>query len=118
MAELCMPSLGADMETGTLRAWKIAPGDRVARGQVVGEVETDKGLIDLEIWDEGVVEVLLVAPGTKVPVGTPIARVRSTAARATAAKAVAPVAPVAPAASAPAAAVEARAPAATVAPRG
>ena len=75
-----MPSLGADMEAGVLRSWAIEPGERVARGQVVGEVETDKGIIDLEIWEDGVVEVLLVTPGTKVPVGTPIARLRTAAA--------------------------------------
>jgi pyruvate dehydrogenase E2 component (dihydrolipoamide acetyltransferase) len=75
VGEFRMPSLGADMEAGTLLLWKIAPGDRVKRGQIVGEVETQKGIIELEIWEDGVVESLTVGPGTKVPVGTVLARV-------------------------------------------
>ncbi len=73
MGEYRMPSLGADMEAGTLRSWRIAVGDPVKKGQVVGEVETDKGIIDLEIWDEGIVQSILVQPGGKVPVGTVLA---------------------------------------------
>lgn len=79
MGEFRMPSLGADMEAGTLVLWKIAPGDRVRRGQIVGEVETQKGIIELEIWEDGVVESLIVGPGTKVPVGTVLARVTGAA---------------------------------------
>jgi pyruvate dehydrogenase E2 component (dihydrolipoamide acetyltransferase) len=74
-----MPSLGADMEAGTLVLWKVAPGDRVKRGQVLGEVETQKGIIELEIWEDGVIESLVVGPGTKVPVGTVLARVTGAA---------------------------------------
>jgi pyruvate dehydrogenase E2 component (dihydrolipoamide acetyltransferase) len=72
--EFRMPSLGADMEAGTLVEWRIAPGDRVRRGDVVAVVDTDKAMIEVEIWEDGVVTELLVAPGTKVPVGTPLAR--------------------------------------------
>lgn len=64
-----MPSLGADMTAGTLVAWKIKPGDTVARGQVVAEVETDKGVIDVECFDAGVVEKIVAAPGEKLAVG-------------------------------------------------
>jgi pyruvate dehydrogenase E2 component (dihydrolipoamide acetyltransferase) len=68
-----MPSLGADMEAGTLVEWYVAPGDPVTRGQVVAEIETQKGNIDIEVWEDGVVERLLVEPGKEVPVGTPLA---------------------------------------------
>ena len=71
--EFRMPSLGADMEYGILTEWKIAPGDVVKRGDVVAVVETEKGAIDVEIFEGGTVQKLLVPPGTKVPVGEPIA---------------------------------------------
>jgi pyruvate dehydrogenase E2 component (dihydrolipoamide acetyltransferase) len=71
-----MPILGADMEAGTLVAWRKRPGDRVRRGEVVAEVETEKGLIDVEIFVSGVVDRLLVQPGQKVPVGTVLAVIR------------------------------------------
>ncbi len=57
------------MESGTLVEWKIKPGDVVKRGDVVAVVETDKGAIDIEIFESGPVEKLLVEPGTNVPVG-------------------------------------------------
>lgn len=72
-----MPSLGSDMESGKLVEWRIKPGDRVRRGDIVAVVETQKGAIDVEIFDGGVVESLLVEPGSEVPVGTVLATVRS-----------------------------------------
>jgi len=68
-----MPSLGADMEAGTLVEWHIKPGQTVERGQVVAVVETQKGAIEVEIWDAGVVDHLLAEPGKKVPVGEVLA---------------------------------------------
>lgn len=73
-----MPSLGADMESGTLVEWKIKPGDVVKRGDVVAVVETDKGAIDVEIYESGPVEKLVVEPGTKVPVGGVLALIAGT----------------------------------------
>lgn len=69
-----MPSLGPDMESGTLVEWRMKPGDSVKRGDVVALVETDKGVIDVEIFAEGTVEALLVQPGAHVPVGTVLAQ--------------------------------------------
>jgi pyruvate dehydrogenase E2 component (dihydrolipoamide acetyltransferase) len=77
MAEFRMPSLGADMEAGTLVEWLVKPGDRVKRGDVVAVVETQKGAIEIEIFDAGQIERFLVDLGTKVPVGTPLARLRT-----------------------------------------
>ena len=68
-----MPSLGADMEAGTLVEWKIKPGDSVKRGDVVAEVVTEKGDIEIESWLTGTVEQLIVQPGQKVPVKTVMA---------------------------------------------
>ena len=70
-----MPALGADMEAGTLVEWFIKPGDRVKRGDVVAVVETQKGAIEVEIFDEGIVSELVVPVGTEVPVGGVLARI-------------------------------------------
>jgi len=72
-----MPSLGADMEAGTLVEWQVQPGQRVKRGDVVAVVETQKGAVEVEIWDDGVVDQLVVQPGTKVPVGEVLATLRA-----------------------------------------
>lgn len=70
-----MPSLGADMEAGTLVEWLVKPGDRVKRGDVVAVVETEKAAIEIEVFTDGVVEELLVPDGQRVPVGTVLALV-------------------------------------------
>ena len=73
MSEFRMPSLGADMESGTLVEWLKKTGDPVRRGDIVAVVETQKGAIEVEIFVNGVMGAQLVAVGTNVPVGTPIA---------------------------------------------
>ena len=47
MAEFVMPKLGADMSAGKLIAWRKKPGDRVERGEIIADVETDKA--DIEV---------------------------------------------------------------------
>src|SRR5450759_1699670 len=64
-----MPSLGADMEDGTFIQWHVVPGQNVARGQVICVVETQKGAVEVEIWESGVLAKLIAAPGQKIPVG-------------------------------------------------
>ena len=73
MIEFKLPSLGADMTEGKLLAWHVQPGDHVKRGQVVAVVDTSKAAIDVEIWNDGVVQELRVPVGDKVPVGTVLA---------------------------------------------
>ncbi|MFG2325948.1 2-oxo acid dehydrogenase subunit E2 [Streptomyces sp. NPDC048568] len=73
MAKFTMPSLGADMDEGTLLEWLVGPGDTVRRGDPVAVVETAKSTIEVECFDTGMVAELLVEPGTTVPVGTPLA---------------------------------------------
>ncbi|PKP75870.1 MAG: branched-chain alpha-keto acid dehydrogenase subunit E2 [Alphaproteobacteria bacterium HGW-Alphaproteobacteria-6] len=74
MSIFTMPSLGADMEEGTLVEWLVKPGDRVARGDVVAVVETQKGAIEIEVFETGEVTELLAEPGQTLPVGAPLAR--------------------------------------------
>lgn len=73
LTEFRMPSLGPDMESGTLVEWRIKPGDKIKKGDVAALVETDKGVIDVEVFSSGVVQSLLVQPGSHVPVGTVLA---------------------------------------------
>ncbi len=73
MIEFKLPSLGADMDEGTLLSWAVKPGDSVKRGQVVAVVDTSKAAVDVEVWHDAVVHTLLVQPGEKVPVGTLLA---------------------------------------------
>ena len=49
MAEFRMPSLGANMEAGTLVEWLIKPGDKVKHGDIIAVVETQKGAIEIEV---------------------------------------------------------------------
>jgi pyruvate dehydrogenase E2 component (dihydrolipoamide acetyltransferase) len=69
-----MPSLGADMDRGTVVEWVLKEGDPFERGGVVVLVETDKGIIEVEIWDSGTMDEIVVGPGEEVAVGTIIAR--------------------------------------------
>lgn len=76
-AEFRMPSLGADMEAGTLVEWLVKAGDTVKRGDVVAVVETQKGAIEVEIFVDGRIAKILVPVGARVPVGTALAMVGS-----------------------------------------
>jgi pyruvate dehydrogenase E2 component (dihydrolipoamide acetyltransferase) len=73
MAEFVMPQLGADMTAGKLLRWRKNMGDRILRGDIIADVETDKADIEIEVFTAGVIEKFLVQPGEKVPVGTVLA---------------------------------------------
>lgn len=75
MGEFRMPSLGADMEWGILVQWLVRPGEPVRHGDIVATVETQKGLFDVEIFDEGIMGEPLVQSGVQVPVGTLLAMI-------------------------------------------
>ena len=75
MGEFRMPSLGADMEAGTIIEWRVRPGDKVERGDIVAVVDTDKADIEVEVFETGVIDELVVPPGVEVPVGTLLARI-------------------------------------------
>lgn len=75
MSDFKMPALGADMEAGTLVEWLIKPGGRVKSGDVIAVIETQKGAIEVEIFQDGVVSNILVPVGERVPVGTVLAQI-------------------------------------------
>jgi len=122
MIEFKLPSLGAEMDEGTLLEWKVKPGDPVRKGDVVAVVDTSKSAIDVEIWDEGTIYELVLGLHETVPVGTVMARLlepgetpehaeeekRKRAAETAAAPLPAAPAPAVAAAAAPGAATEAR----------
>ena len=78
-----MPSLGADMEHGKVVEWLVKPGDYVRKGDLVAAVDTDKTVMDIESFEEGVVAEFLVEIGETVDVGAPIARITATPAEQT-----------------------------------
>jgi pyruvate dehydrogenase E2 component (dihydrolipoamide acetyltransferase) len=77
MIEFKMPSLGADMEDATLVEWRVKPGDFVKKGDIIAEVDTQKGLIEVEVFDEGFINELMVEPGVKIKVGKVLATILS-----------------------------------------
>ncbi len=70
---VAMPKLGFDMAEGRLIRWLKAEGERVQKGDVLAEIETDKATVEVEAPAAGLVRRQLVSEGTAVPVGTPIA---------------------------------------------
>lgn len=73
-AEIVMPKLGLTMTEGLLAEWRVAPGARVAAGDILFVVETEKIATDVEASGEGEILDLLTPAGSTVPVGTPVAR--------------------------------------------
>jgi len=73
MSDFVMPSLGADMEAGTVLDWYVKPGDTVKHGDIVALVDTSKAEIEVEIFEGGVIDELLIPVGERVPVGTVLA---------------------------------------------
>ncbi|WP_198538818.1 dihydrolipoamide acetyltransferase family protein [Mycolicibacterium wolinskyi] len=73
MPEITMPRLSDTMEEGVIIAWHKNIGDRVERGDILAEIETDKAIMELESYDEGILERMLAGEGDRVPIGIPIA---------------------------------------------
>src|SRR3546814_11443518 len=72
--EIKMPALSPTMEEGTLAKWLVKEGDKVASGDLLAEIETDKATMEFEAVDEGTIISLAVAEGADgVKVGTVIA---------------------------------------------
>jgi pyruvate dehydrogenase E2 component (dihydrolipoamide acetyltransferase) len=80
MADITMPKLSDTMTEGTLVRWKKKQGETVTMGEVIAEVETDKATMEMEAFEDGVLTELYVPEGTKVTVGTKIARIGDSAA--------------------------------------
>ncbi|MGH7608597.1 MAG: dihydrolipoamide acetyltransferase family protein [Candidatus Dormibacteria bacterium] len=71
--QVTMPQMGYDMTEGSINRWLVEEGAKVERGDVIASIATEKADIDIEAYASGVLRKILVAPGTKVPVGQPIA---------------------------------------------
>lgn len=76
MSDFTMPSLGADMESGKVVEWLVKPGDTVRKGDIVAVVETHKGAIDVEIFEDATVSELCASEGETVEVGGLLARLQ------------------------------------------
>src|SRR5215470_14602879 len=68
-----MPKLSDNMEEGVIIRWMKSPGDQVAKGEPLAEVETDKADVELEASDSGVLREIKVAEGESAAVGAVIA---------------------------------------------
>jgi pyruvate dehydrogenase E2 component (dihydrolipoamide acetyltransferase) len=70
--EIVMPRLSDTMVEGTVARWLKREGEAVHKGEPLLEVETDKATMELPAFGDGVLSKILVAEGTKVPLGSPI----------------------------------------------
>jgi pyruvate dehydrogenase E2 component (dihydrolipoamide acetyltransferase) len=73
MADVLMPKLSDTMEEGRIIRWLKQRGDRVAIGDILAEVETDKANMELEAFDEGTLAEIRTAEGESAPIGAVIA---------------------------------------------
>ncbi|MEM7626891.1 MAG: biotin/lipoyl-containing protein, partial [Planctomycetota bacterium] len=67
--EITMPRLSDTMEEGTLIKWRVGVGDKIASGDHLADVETDKATMELQAFDDGTVAQQPVGEGDTVPVG-------------------------------------------------
>ncbi len=72
-AEVRMPNLGADMDTGKIATWLKKVGDPVERGEVIAEIETDKATVEMESLQAGTLVEIVAEVGSELPVGDVIA---------------------------------------------
>jgi pyruvate dehydrogenase E2 component (dihydrolipoamide acetyltransferase) len=77
MSEISMPRLSDTMQEGTITRWLKKPGDEVKRGDVLAEVETDKANMEVEAYEDGILEQILLNEGETAPIGQAIARIGS-----------------------------------------
>ncbi len=76
MAEIIeMPKLSDTMTVGTLVKWLVKEGDKIATGDMICEVETDKATMEVEVFTDGVLLKHYVAEGSQIPVGSPMCAV-------------------------------------------
>ncbi len=73
VTSVTLPKLGYEMEQATLAAWLKQPGDRVAIGEVIAEIETDKAIVELEAEADGTLLAIAAEAGAIVPVGAVVA---------------------------------------------
>src|SRR6266566_4887114 len=77
MSEISMPRLSDTMEEGTIARWLKSPGDEIKKGDILAEIETDKATMDLEAYEAGTLQQILVQEGETVPIGQAVALIGS-----------------------------------------
>jgi len=77
MAEVSMPRLSDTMQEGTISHWIKKIGDEIKKGDILAEVETDKANMEVESYDTGILEKILVQEGETAPIGQAIAIIGS-----------------------------------------
>src|SRR3989442_6436638 len=80
MSEISMPRLSDTMEEGTIARWLKSPGDEIKKGDILAEIETDKATMDLEAYEAGTLQQILVQAGETVPIGQAVALIGTGAA--------------------------------------
>jgi pyruvate dehydrogenase E2 component (dihydrolipoamide acetyltransferase) len=73
VTEVVMPSMGADMTEGAIARWIKTEGDEIFRGDILAEVETDKAVVEMEAYGNGILRQVIIGEGVTVPVGQVIA---------------------------------------------
>ncbi|BAW95186.1 dihydrolipoamide S-acetyltransferase [[Synechococcus] sp. NIES-970] len=76
--DIFMPALSSTMTEGKIVSWTKSPGDKVAKGETVVVVESDKADMDVESFNEGFLAAIIVEAGEEAPVGSAIALVADT----------------------------------------
>ena len=71
-SEIIMPQMGYDMKEGKVVRWLKTVGDTVARGEIIAEIETDKAVVEMEAYSEGLLRSIITKEGATVPVGSVI----------------------------------------------
>ncbi|SCL25380.1 dihydrolipoamide acetyltransferase family protein [Micromonospora inyonensis] len=74
MIDILMPRLSDTMEEGAISIWHKQPGDPVAAGDILVDIETDKAVMEYEAYESGTLAEILVPEGQNAAIGTPIAR--------------------------------------------
>ncbi|MGQ9611748.1 lipoyl domain-containing protein, partial [Chloroflexus sp.] len=97
MGEVTMPRLSDTMSEGTVGRWLKKVGDQIAVGDIIAEIETDKATMELEAFEAGVLQQILIPEGQTVPIGQLIAIIGDSAVPVAAASAPTPVPTAAPA---------------------
>jgi pyruvate dehydrogenase E2 component (dihydrolipoamide acetyltransferase) len=77
MSDITMPRLSDTMQEGTIARWLKSVGDEIKKGDILAEIETDKATMDLEAYEAGILQQVLVQEGETVPVGQAVARIGS-----------------------------------------
>jgi pyruvate dehydrogenase E2 component (dihydrolipoamide acetyltransferase) len=73
-----LPKMDLSMEEGRLQKWLVPTDVQIKKGHVIAEIETDKAVVELEMPQDGVITKFLVQENEKIPVGYPIAELKST----------------------------------------